>query len=1280
MGRRVVKLITVLFLGLLQWTTGVAQEIGTLTTSCAFDVKYTIHHPTCPEESDGSIDLELLNAVGTPCVFWVDEVGEGGNEAFVNVLKAGAYKAQIGDDSQCYDTLTFILADPLPVSFDLIADKSCPGLNSGKITVAPSSSNADKFAIDGGDAQLDPVFSDLEPGFHTVRVFDAAGCYYEETIEVEETEQPTITFAQQEVSCANDDASFIVIIESVSNSQNFEFSLDGENYLPDSTFEDLAAGLYDVYIRNENQCVFTEMIEIAPVDAPDISFDKNAVSCPGSEDASFIVIIESVSNSDDYQYSLDGINYQGETLFDNLASDFYQVYVKNSDNCVFEEGVYIEAPETPAIDIEVNDVSCPQNEDASFIVIIESVSNSQDFEFSLDGEYYQPDSTFTDLAAGIYEVHTKNVVSGCEEVNLVVVEAPEEPVINIEKNDVSCPGGSDASFIVIIESVSNSQNFEYSLDGEYYQADSSFSDLAAGVYTVYTKNAASCIQTQVIEVVEPDMPSINFEVEEVTCPGGNDASFIVIIESVSNSQDFEYSLDGEYYQPDSAFSDLAAGVYHVYSKNAVGCIYTNLMEIEEPETPTIDFEIENVTCPGADDASFIVIIESVSNSQDFVYAVDDDEFQSNAEFTNLPAGLHDVTIKNGEACLFSETIEITEPEIPTLDFDIEHVTCSGGNDASFIVIIESVSNSDFQFSIEDGVFQEDSIFTDLPAGILEVAVRDANGCISTESITIEQPLSPIIGLDINDVTCPGGTDASLIVIIESVSNSDNYEYSLDGIDFQEDASFYNLTAGIYTAYIKNQNNCIYTQLFAVEQPNDNEVSLVHTDISCPGAEDGSITVAVQGPDNVFEYSLDGISYQASNIFESLSPGAYEVMVKNANNCVSTESALITSPQVPQYETNIGYVSCNGGGDGSITVSVLSGLTPFEYALNNTSYQSENTFEDLPAGDYIVNLIDATGCEFSSAINLAEPAPMNALINGENETCDHANGWIAVAIEGGTSPYQYKWQNEATDPAISELSEGLYRVSVTDRNNCLLRDSVEIKNEPAPDIEADLQSLNCFDEANGSINLNVIGEAAPFNFVWSNGAEADQLHDLGAGEYSVTVTDQNNCLTSAHFTLEEPHAIQLTAEVTNLETSVNVDLSVVGGAAPYTYQWSDGSDAEDLNEVAFGEYEVVVTDANGCESLMTLELSDPSLPVEGAISVYPTLTSNEVNIDIQLPEALPVNIYLVDEVGRLVQVIDPSTIENQVVTMDLESLAAAVYFIRIEIGDEFIVRKVVKVIE
>ena len=177
-----------------------------------------------------------------------------------------------------------------------------------------------------------------------------------------------------------------------------------------------------------------------------------------------------------------------------------------------------------------------------------------------------------------------------------------------------------------------------------------------------------------------------------------------------------------------------------------------------------------------------------------------------------------------------------------------------------------------------------------------------------------------------------------------------------------------------------------------------------------------------------------------------------------------------------------------------------------------------------------------------------------------------------------------------------------------------------------------------------------------------------------------ISDQNNCHSHESFELTQPDEIIANGVIDISNGLVSIDVDVEGGAGTYDFDWSDGSFFEDLENVVFGYYELTITDENNCVETIDFTALDPNLSVDGAVNVYPTITSDEVNVDIRLSREQKVRIQLVDELGRVVQVFDPTRLTNQVITFDLENQSSAVYFLRIEVGKELILRKVVKVLE
>ena len=547
----------------------------------------------------------------------------------------------------------------------------------------------------------------------------------------------------------------------------------------------------------------------------------------------------------------------------------------------------------------------------------------------------------------------------------------------------------------------------------------------------------------------------------------------------------------------------------------------------------------------------------------------------------------------------------------------------------------------------------------------------------TDTVEILEPEEPTLEHTKNNVTCPGGTNGSFIVIIETVSVAEDYEYSLNGGDYQPDSTFTDLPAGIYTVNVRNPDSCVFTITVEITEPGTPQPEMIIENESCDGSDDGTLTVNLPDSLGTFEFSLDGIVYQDTNTFENLGAGNYDLHLMNSSGCVSTHSFEITAPEAPDFTIETNSVTCNGGNDGEIEVTVNSGVSPYEYALNGGTFQSSNIFSNLTAGDYTLTVRDGNNCSFDAIVTVAEPNPMTSEITGENETCSYENGWATILVEGGTSPYVYDWSNGVKNPVITDLSEATYKITITDHAGCVHFDSILLKNEAAPIVGAEINDVSCKGEENGWISLEIESESYPLKYYWSNGEDRSQIANLKAANYSVTVIDDNNCYSSETFTVNEPKELTLDTEFEFEKSKGSVNLKVEGGTAPFEYYWSNGSTEEDLRDVEFGVYEVTVTDSKGCEKSASFRVFDPNQHLKDRINVYPVPTFDELSIEMILPGLELVQISLLDELGRELIRLDEREIEEETIILNLENLAGAMYMLRLQIGEDVIVKRIIK---
>lgn len=289
---------------------------------------------------------------------------------------------------------------------------------------------------------------------------------------------------------------------------------------------------------------------------------------------------------------------------------------------------------------------------------------------------------------------------------------------------------------------------------------------------------------------------------------------------------------------------------------------------------------------------------------------------------------------------------------------------------------------------------------------------------------------------------------------------------------------------------------------------------VNTTNTACGASTGSASVNVAGGTGPFTYNWvpsGGTGSTASN----LNAGTYIVTVNDAIGCTQTDTAIVGSTGgLSASVTSTTHVSCNGGNNGSATITSSGGTPPYAYSWL-PSGGSAGTATGLTAGTYTVTVNDAGGCDYTTSITITQPSAIVAPITWTNITCQGENdGSAFVTPSGGISPYTYTWApSGGTGDTASNLSALTYTVTVTDGNNCNKTNSVTI-DEPAAITLVTSKTISCKSDSN-SATVSVTGGTMPYTYAWSPGGETGPTTaGISAGTYTVVVTDANDCTSTA----------------------------------------------------------------------------------------------------------------------------------------------------------------------
>ncbi|MBW8048924.1 MAG: PKD domain-containing protein [Cytophagales bacterium] len=334
------------------------------------------------------------------------------------------------------------------------------------------------------------------------------------------------------------------------------------------------------------------------------------------------------------------------------------------------------------------------------------------------------------------------------------------------------------------------------------------------------------------------------------------------------------------------------------------------------------------------------------------------------------------------------------------------------------------------------------------------------------------------------------------------------------------------------------------------------------------------------------------------------PDNYLVTVSMINGCgnVAVFSAAITVSGVSGAALTVipAATTCNGGSDGSATVTITNGSPPYTYLWDDPSQQTNDTAVNLSAGTYSVTVTEENGCSTTaSAIIIIEPAGMTLTTGSVDANCGSSDGSAFVTATGGVSPYTYAWSSGGTNLIENNLVAGTYMVTVTDFDGCSQSAAVSINESGAGTVSVNtVTGITCNGGLNGSIDIAVSNGTPPITYSWSNGDTTEDISNLTAGTYEVTVTDSAGCNAFESITIIEPDGMNITTSSTDANcgsSDGSVTVNVTGGIAPYSYSWNTGDTTTAVTNLSSGSYLVTITDANGCVDSVAATVSNVGAP-------------------------------------------------------------------------------------
>ncbi|MFD1613737.1 T9SS type B sorting domain-containing protein [Gelatiniphilus marinus] len=800
-------------------------------------------------------------------------------------------------------------------------------------------------------------------------------------------------------------------------------------------------------------------------------------------------------------------------------------------------------------------------------------------------------------------------------------------VPTVSSRDIYCTTPGE----IVVGGVPN--GYEYSIDGTNYQTSNTFSITTPNIYSVYVRQIGVSPNPCIFSVPDVQIRERDFMVSTLIEQPYCNAEFGSVVLaandvrpqyffSIYNGATLVNSV-GPINDNNYTFSNLNPGIYTVNVSTEDGCTHSEDIEIINPPLLEATSALtQPLTCTDGE-----ITVYPVGGTPPYFYFVNSTTvFQTTPTIPVTTAGVYNIMVVDSNNCTAETSITVDATPAPDFNVTKTDILCADDlNSGTININVTNPNGNSLRYSIDNGVtFFNSPVFTGLTAGNYDVVVEytlAADVCL-----TAPQPTTIIAATDISGtatLTTPYTCLTNGVITVSGVSGGNApYSYSLDGFTFQGGTTFSGLTNGTYTVTIMDANNCTFvTAPITIDPLNPpTDLTFSNTPLSCPTVTT-NVTLTTTGGTLPLEYQIvapaaSATAYQSSNIFSGLASGTYTFQVRDANDCLYSESyTILPLPPVTLNTVLTKNLDCTASPDAVITGTISSGVAPFTYAVsfNGGAYASLGatgspfTYTTSVDGTFQFQVTDANGCTAESSVqtvNAISLPDIISVVQTQPILCSgDSNASIQVNIDNtvGTPPFTINVNNDTTGTnygtQTSSLPAGIYTITLTDSNSCTDTETITIA-EPNPIgfnlSKVDITCNNPGGSSLGSITVeNVTGGTAPFTYYITNNFgdvipgnpysavsnEDYTFNIINFGIYTVNVVDANGCSLSDVITMASPPDDLL------IDVNTVVPDCTTGGIAV----------VEATSLVGSGSYEFAILEFNSAPYALPTSYLPPDVP-------------------------------------------------------------------------------------
>lgn len=1143
---------------------------------------------SCAGMCDGTVSV--VASGGTPgYVYNWSSVPSQTTASAVN-LCAGNYNVSVTDGQGCLASSSANVSQPSVLTVTISNVKPSCNVCIGEATASGIGGTAPYSYLwsPGGQTVASPT--DLCVGPQTVTVTDSRGCVATQTVQINQTIILVLTSNGATLAC-NGVCSGAATANGVGGVLPYTYNWTSPPVAPTQTTQtafNLCVGTHTVVVTDQLGCSSSGTVSFAQPPAITLTVTKSDVTCNSACNGSVSVSASGGTGAISYQWQPGGSTASSLT---GLCAGDYTLTATDANGCTQTTVVTIAEPDVLAVSYtNIDPTTCISADGSiSYTVTGGTIPITATWVVPAAGGSANP---LTNLPDGNYVLSVTDV-NGCSQSFTTSLSDPLGPTVSVASNSIACFGSCSGSATL---SITGASPFNVNWVG-VASTSQTVTNLCVGSYVASVTDNNFCVTNQTVSISEPTQMTSSGVVSNVTCSSACSGSINLTVNGGTPGYSYTWTPSGGNVQDPTG---LCAGNYSVTIGDLNNCTVTNTYVITQPSSLTVTFNKQDVLCNGGCTGSVRALVSGGLAPYTYSWTPLGTFTGSSLDTViNLCTGVYTVSITDGNNCVTVTTVSIGEPTVLTSTLTANNITCNGQcNGSASIVASGGVSPYFYTYNTTPAVNTQ-SVGALCP-GTYVGTVTDANGCTSSNSFTITQPLPIVITSTVSNPKCNAACDGSVATTVSGGNPNYSYSWIPSGGNIANPTG---LCAGSYTLVVTDDSLCTNQSIITLVNPPVLLANTSFTNPTCSGVCSGIVTANGSGGTAPYTY-MWAAPVTNTQTLTGLCSGDYTVTVTDANACVRIQTVSLINPIAISLNPAVTPADC-GVSNGSIDAVPVGGVAPYTYTWSAPAVSTTSTAINLGAGIYTVTVEDVNGCTATVSVPLSNSnGPSDVTITFTNIACNGQNNGAAEISNpvGGTAPYTLSWATPSTtNISISGLSVGDYTAQVVDFNGCIYFEAISITEPQLIDDNEALVSPQCFGNCNGSITLNPTGGNGGYTYVWTNSSSSTSVaSSLCPGDYSVTITDSKGCTFNGAYNL--PALTTITSNTMNVNNicynncdgSITV-VNVAGGLPPYAYQWSDplGQSSTQALGLCNGTYTVMITDANGCSSFIPGDVTSPS---------------------------------------------------------------------------------------